>query len=156
MVSQCYTLTGLNDWGKRIISERIIYRDGCSRITTAEKLKKEVLVKMISVFRKKSYGFTVPKLHWCEKEREVREKGEHAGVWIISTWRTHCQPQHGLQLPSHKRTGRAEASANPQKTVTWVNQKTFRQHPAVFPTNFILVSYTLAKTFSEQMDRKHK
>lgn len=101
-------------------------------------------------------GSLCQKLHWCEKEREVREKGEHAGVWIISTWRTHCQPQHGLQLPSHKRTGRAEASANPQKTVTWVNQKTFRQHPAVFPTNFILVSYTLAKTFSEQMDRKHK
>ncbi len=39
---------------------------------------------------------------------------------FISTWRTHCQPQNGLQLPGHKRTGRAETSANPQKPVTWV------------------------------------
>jgi len=132
IASPCYTLTGLNDWGKRIISQRIRYRDGCTRITRAEKLGREVQVKMISVFRKKSYGGSLcRKLNDVRKRRKWERQGEHAGVWIISTWRTQCQPQHGLQLPSHKRTGRAEASANPQKTVTWVNQKRFRQHPAI-------------------------
>lgn len=84
------------------------------------------------------------KLVW-EREGSERERR----VWIISTWRTHCQPQNGLQLPSHERTGRAEASANPQKTVTWEcaikteDDQTTSCYPIYLSTKF---HYTLVKS----------
>ncbi len=126
------TQTGLNDLRKRIISQRFRNRDGWTRTTTAEKLRKEVLVKMICVFRQKWCGFTVLEKrssqiheslisHTDMRERRKQEtKTSMLESEFISTWRTHCQPQNGLQLPVHKRTGRAETSAKPQKPVTWV------------------------------------
>lgn len=50
----------------------------------------------------------------------MRQKTSMLESEFISTWRTHCQPQNGLQLPGHKRSGRAETLANPQKPVTLV------------------------------------
>ncbi len=90
---------------------------------------------------------------------------------FISTWRTHCQPQNGLQLPGHKRTGRAETSANPQKPITWVctiktakteHNQTTSCDPIHLPPpqiSFISVSYITnlsANKWMENIWKTHK
>lgn len=93
----CDTLTGLNDLGKRIISQRIRNRDGWTQTTRAEKLKRKCWLKWSqsqpevmwvhcawNIIKSNICRSLIisQKPHWDEEKEKVRDKDKHAGVWI--------------------------------------------------------------------------